>query len=139
MGFSLNQVNLIGKLGGDAEHRFTTNNVSVTTFSMVTEHSYKKDDEWIKTPCWHKIVMFNVADWFKDQLKKGTTVHVGGRIQQRDYTDKEGVKRYITEIIGDNQILILLPNAARNGGSQSQETTQSQGSDNNGSDDDLPF
>lgn len=139
MGFSLNQVNLIGKLGRDAETRFTQNNTAVTNFSMVTEHSFKnKSGEYENIPTWHNIVAWNLSDWHREALKKGVTVHVGGRIETREWTDKDGTKRYTTEIIAEKSSLIILDN--RNGGSErsTNGSTQPQNTHNDDNDD-LPF
>lgn len=105
MAFSLNKVMLIGNLGADAETRFTTNNVSVTTFSLATTRSYKgQNGEWVNETTWHNIVSFNLPDFYKEALKKGKKFYVEGRINKRDYTDKDGVKRYVTEIISEQLI-----------------------------------
>lgn len=140
MGFSLNQVNLIGKLGRDAETRFVNDKSSVTNFSIATDHQYKdKNDNWETKTTWHNIVAWNLSDWHREALKKGVSVHVGGRLETREWTDKDGNKRYTTEIIADKASVIIFDN--RNGGSHSsgethpQETYQQSGNDN----DDLPF
>lgn len=141
MGFSLNQINLIGKLGRDAETRFVNDKSSVTNFSMVTEHSFKnKDGEYENIPTWHNIVAWNLSDYHKDALKKGVTVHVGGRIETREWTDKDGNKRYTTEVIAEKSSLIVLDN--RNGGSGRSTNGSRQPQDtvyNNNQNDDLPF
>jgi single-strand DNA-binding protein len=112
MAFSLNKAMLIGNLGRDAETRFTTNNLSVTSFTLATTNSYKgKDGNWINDTTWHNIVSFNLSDYFKENLKKGRKVYVEGRISKRDYTDKEGIKRYTTEIVTD-RIIPLEPSGA---------------------------
>ncbi|MGE5810101.1 MAG: single-stranded DNA-binding protein [Ignavibacteria bacterium] len=105
MAFSLNKIMLIGNLGKDAETRFTTTNVSVTTFTMATTSSYKgKDGNWINETTWHNIVGYNLSDFFKENLKKGKKFYVVGRLNKRDYTDKEGIKRYSTEVVADRII-----------------------------------
>lgn len=107
MAFSLNKIMLIGNLGKDAETRFTTSNVSVTSFSLATSNSYKgKDGNWVDETTWHNIVSFNLSDYFKDGLKKGKKVYVEGRLTKRDYTDKDNIKRYMTEVISDKIILL---------------------------------
>ena len=104
MAFSLNKVMLIGNLGRDAETRFTTNNLSVTSFSLATTNSYKgKDGNWVNDTTWHNIVSFSLSDFFKDSLKKGKKFYVEGR-SKRDYTDKDGIKRYVTEVISEKII-----------------------------------
>lgn len=105
MALSLNRIMLIGNLGRDAETRFTNNNVSVTTFSLATSYSYKgKDGNWVNETTWHNIVSFNLSDFFKENLKKGKKFYVEGRLNKRDYTDKDGVKRYITEVVSERMI-----------------------------------
>ncbi len=105
MAFSLNKIMLIGHLGKDAETRFTTNNVSVTNFTMATTYGYKgKDGNWVNDTTWHNIVSFNLSDYFKDNLKKGKKFYVEGRLSKRDYTDKDGIKRYMTEVVSERII-----------------------------------
>lgn len=135
MAFSLNKVMLIGNLGRDAETRFTTNNLSVTNFTLATTNSYKgKDGNWVNETTWHNIVSFNLSDYMKDNLKKGRKFYVEGRISKRDYTDKDGIKRYSTEVISER----LIPLDASGASSESEEQTQS--SEVNIEDnDDLPF
>jgi single-strand DNA-binding protein len=142
MAFSLNRIMLIGNLGQDAENRFTTNNLSVTTFSLATTRSYKgKDGNWVNETTWHNVVSYNLPDFYKDQLKKGKKFYVEGRLSKRDYTDKEGVKRYVTEVISEQ----LIPLEGREGGSSSgnsyseKSTTYNEPDPGNAVDDDLPF
>lgn len=105
MAFSLNRIMLIGNLGRDAETRFTTTNVSVTTFTMATTNSYKgKDGNWTNETTWHNIVGYNLSDYFKENLKKGKKFYVEGRLNKRDYTDKDGIKRYSTEVVAERII-----------------------------------
>lgn len=142
MAFSLNKVMLIGNLGNDAETRFTTNNLSVTSFSVATSNSYKgKDGNWVNETTWHNVVSFNLPDFYKESLKKGKKFYVEGRIQKRDYTDKEGVKRYVTEVISEKLIPLEGREAGageslgdKSGFSGAEPDTASQGVD-----DDLPF
>jgi single-strand DNA-binding protein len=134
MSFSVNKQILVGTLGRDAETRFTTNNVSVTNFSVATENSYKKDDEWVRTTTWHKVVAFNLSDYIKERLVKGAGVYVEGRTEHREYEDKDGIKRYSTSVIS-NQIIVTKEKGVLEG-------TTSSGNDVNDSDDDnedLPF
>ena len=137
MAFSLNKVMLIGSLGKDAETRFTTDNKSVTNFSIATENSYKgKDGNWIKETTWHNVVSWNLSDFFKDALKKGAKFYVEGRISKRDYTDKEGIKKYIVEVVSEKLIPL---NNDRSGQVQNNEETYTPNVDNNKEEDDLPF
>ncbi len=105
MAFSLNKIMLIGNLGRDAETRFTTNNVSVTSFTLATTYGYKgKDGNWQNETTWHNVVSFNLSDYFKDNLKKGKKFYIEGRLTKREYTDKDGIKRYTTDVISDKII-----------------------------------
>ena len=105
MAFSLNKIMLIGNLGRDAETRFTTNNVSVTSFTIATSNSYKgKDGNWVNETTWHNIVSFNLSDYFKENLKKGKKFYIEGRLTKREYTDKEGIKRYATDVVAEKII-----------------------------------
>lgn len=143
MAFSLNKVMLIGNLGQDAEHRFTTNNVSVTTFSLATTNSYKnKDGQWVNDTTWHNVVAYGLSDFYKDSLKKGKKFYIEGRLSKRDYTDKDGVKRYVTEVVADkfNGIIPLDGRDSDSGssGGSSQINSSPEPVDSN-QDDDLPF
>jgi single-strand DNA-binding protein len=135
MAFSLNKVMLIGNLGRDAETRFTTNNLSVTNFTLATSNSYKgKDGNWVNETTWHNIVSFNLSDYMKENLKKGRKFYVEGRISKRDYTDKDGIKRYSSEVISER----MIPLDSSGASGEAEEQTQS--SDVNIEDnDDLPF
>lgn len=107
MGFSLNSQQIIGNLGQDAEHRFTTTDNCASSFSVATTHGYKdKDGNWKNITTWHNVTAWNQSDFIKNTLKKGAKVYVEGRTEKREYTDKEGVKRYVTEIRA-NQIIPL--------------------------------
>lgn len=137
MAFSLNKIMLIGNLGQDAETRFTTNNVSVTNFSLATSHSYKgKDGNWVNETTWHNCVSFNLSDYFKEQLKKGKKFYVEGRLTKRDYTDKEGIKRYSTDVFVEKLIPLEASSGSDSNYSQEESTSSPSGVNE---DDDLPF
>ena len=122
MAFSLNKIMLIGNLGRDAETRFTTSNVSVTSFTMATTNSYKgKDGNWLNETTWHNIVSFNLSDYYKENLKKGKKFYIEGRITKRDYTDKEGIKRYSTDVVAEK----IIPLDTASGDSSTYESNNS--------------
>ncbi|MCK9211257.1 MAG: single-stranded DNA-binding protein [Ignavibacteriaceae bacterium] len=138
MAFSLNKVMLIGNMGKDAETRVTPSNLSVTSFSVATTNSYKgKDGNWVNDTNWHNIVSFNLSDYFKEVLKKGAKVYIEGRIQTRDYNDKEGNKRYITEIITDK--IIPLDSRGESSSSSSSQKSEGESIAPEGDAEDLPF
>ena len=104
---SVNKVILIGHLGRDAETRFTPAGAAKTTFSVATNRRWKDQQtgEWKEEPDWHNVVLWrqeNVANY----LTKGVQVYVEGRLQTRNYEDKDGKKVYITEVVADNVILL---------------------------------
>ncbi len=139
MAFSLNRIMLIGNLGRDAETRFTNNNVSVTNFSLATTHSYKgKDGEWVNETTWHNITGFNLSDFFKENLKKGKKFYIEGRLTKRDYTDKDGVKRYSTDVYAEKIIPLESTETSSNNNTSdsSSEVSDPPEVENN---DDLPF
>ncbi len=138
MAFSLNKIMLIGNLGRDAETRFTTNNVSLTNFTLATTHSYKgKNGDWVNETTWHNITAFNLSDYFKENLKKGKKIYVEGRLRKREYTDKDGNKRFATEVISD-RIIPLEPSSessAENSETSTSESVEPAVDEN----EDLPF
>ena len=143
MAFSLNKIMLIGNLGRDAETRFTTNNLSVTNFTLATSNSYKgKDGNWVNETTWHNITVFNMSDFMKENLKKGRKVYVEGRLTKREYTDKEGIKRYSTDVISEK--IIPLESSGSGDNSNYSENTNADPSIVSEmppveSNDDLPF
>ncbi len=117
MAKSLNKVMLIGNLGKDPELRYTTSGVAVATFSLATSESWKDQDGNAQEKTeWHNIVAWRkLAEICGEWLKKGKKVYIEGRIQTRNYDDKNtGQKRYITEIVADNLIMLDGGGGARN-------------------------
>lgn len=98
---SLNKVMLIGNLGQDPEVRFTPAGQAVATFNIATSERWtdKAGQKQEKTE-WHRIVVWGkTAENCKEYLSKGRPVFVEGRLQTREWTDKEGKKRYTTEVV----------------------------------------
>ena len=83
-----NKVNLIGFLGSDAEVR-TNDNRSITTLSLATKSSYKKDGEYISHTEWHRCVIFGKLSEFAGTLKKGAHILVEGELRSREYDSKK--------------------------------------------------
>jgi len=140
--FSMNKIQLIGNLGKDAETRFTTNNVSVTSFGLATTSSMKgKDGSWTNETTWHNVVAFSLSDFIKNVLKKGKKFYVEGRISKRDYTDKDGIKRYSVDVIAD----LIIPCESGGESSSTRDSFPPNQDQNGGPDiqiennDDLPF
>jgi single-strand DNA-binding protein len=101
---SVNKVILVGRLGRDPETRYTGGGQAVANFSMATDESYKdKNGERQKRTEWHKIVVWGKqAEIAQQYLKKGSLIFLEGRIQSREWQDKEGQKRTSFEIVASN-------------------------------------
>ena len=101
---SVNKVILVGRLGRDPETRYTGGGQAVANFSVATDESYKdKSGERQKRTEWHKIVVWGKqAEIAQQYLKKGSLVFIEGRIQSREWQDKEGQKRTSFEIVANN-------------------------------------
>jgi single-strand DNA-binding protein len=101
---SVNRVILVGRLGRDPETRFTGGGQAVANFSVATDETYKdRNGERQKRTEWHKIVVWGKqAEIAQQYLKKGSLVYIEGRIQSREWQDKEGQKRTSFEIVASN-------------------------------------
>jgi single-strand DNA-binding protein len=100
----INKVILIGNLGRDPEVRHLESGAVVANFTMATNENYldKKSGQWQKITQWHTIVAWrNLAERVEKSLKKGNLVYVEGKLTHRKYQDKEGVERYITEVVAN--------------------------------------
>ena len=101
---SVNKVILVGRLGRDPETRYTSGGQAVGNFSLATDETYKdRNGERQKRTEWHKIVVWGKqAEIAQQYLKKGSLVFIEGRIQSREWQDKEGQKRTSFEIVANN-------------------------------------
>src|SRR5437667_4650030 len=101
---SVNKVILVGRLGRDPETRYTGGGQAVANFSVATDESYKdKNGERQKRTEWHKIVVWGKqAEIAQQYLRKGSLLYLEGRIQTRQWDDREGQKRTSTEIVASN-------------------------------------
>ena len=103
-----NSVRLIGNLGMNPEVKETTNGKKLAKFSVATNESYRdeKGNE-VKETQWHNLVVWGKqAEIVEKYLKKGSEVAIEGKLSTRNYTDKDGVKRYVTEIVV-NEFMML--------------------------------
>ncbi len=112
---SVNKVILLGNLGRDPETRYTTGGDAVCNLNIATSEQWKdKSGEKQERTEWHRVVLFGrQAEIAGEYLKKGRSVYIEGRLQTRKYTDKDGVEKYSTEVVGDRMQLI---GGAREGG-----------------------
>lgn len=139
---SLNKVNLIGNLGNDPDIRTMPNGNKVANISLATTYSYKEGDDWVDKTEWHKVVLFNYrADVAESFLKKGSKVYIEGRLHTRSWEDKEGVKKYSTEIIGKDLMLLSkeeMKSQAEKKEDKQEEPAQ-QATNFDSFDDEIPF
>jgi len=103
-----NRVQLIGNLGNDPEIKNFDGNKTLAKFSMATSEYYKKENgEKVTETQWHNVVAWNgTAKIVEKLLKKGNEVAIEGKLVTRSWDDKDGNKKYITEVVA-NEILLL--------------------------------
>lgn len=132
---SVNKATIVGHLGKDPELTTTSTGKQVCKFSVATsEHWKNSDGQAQEATTWHNIVAWGKpAEVLAAYLHKGDPVYIEGRIDNRSYDDKDGNKRYVSEIIVKE--FQLLKQRER---TDSQQLTQQKG-DNPASDDGLPF
>lgn len=149
----VNKAILIGNLGRDPELRYTQNGQAVTSFSLATNENWTdKSGERTERTEWHRIVAWGkTAELCAQYLSKGRTVYIEGRLQTRDWEDKEGVKRQTTEIVANTVQFLGGPrgeggggNYAGGGGSDGSDGNYTDGSGESSSgpppaDSDIPF
>ncbi|MFA6455980.1 MAG: single-stranded DNA-binding protein [Bacteroidota bacterium] len=141
MSRSLNKVQLIGNLGKDPELKYTPSGVAVATFSIATSESWKDQEgnQQEKTE-WHNIVAWRkLAEICGEYLKKGKKVYLEGKLQTRNY-EKDGIKRYVTEIVADQLIMLDGGSGGGNRGANNNSSSESAPQQMDApKDDDLPF
>jgi single-strand DNA-binding protein len=106
MARSVNKCIFVGNLGRDAETKFTPSGIAKTNFSIATERRWKdrESGEWKSETDWIPVVLWR-SENLANYLLKGKQVYVEGRLQTRSY-DKDGEKRYVTEVVADEVILL---------------------------------
>ena len=119
---SVNKVILVGNLGRDAELRYTPGGAALATINMATTEVWndKAGQRQEKTE-WHRVVLWGKsAESLTEYLTKGKQIYVEGRLQTRQWDDKDGNKRYTTEIRGDRIVLLGGGGGGRSGGGMSR-------------------
>lgn len=124
---SVNKVTLLGRLGKDVELKYTPSGAAVANFSVATTLSWKDQNsneqkevtEWHRIVCWKK-----TAEIAGQYLHKGNQVYLEGRLQTRSWDDKDGVKRYTTEVVVENLVLIGSKGNGSNADSSIPEPTE---------------
>jgi single-strand DNA-binding protein len=142
----INKVILVGHLGKDPEVRHLEGNVTVASFPLATSETYNKDGRKIEQTEWHNIVMWRgLADVAAKYLQKGKLVYIEGKLRTRSFEDKEGHKKYTTEIVAENFTMLGRKSDFDNG--HTENNAQSQAEEDQpmnynrpaNAEDDLPF
>jgi single-strand DNA-binding protein len=105
---SINKVILVGNVGKDPVVRYFDKGVAKATFPLATSETYtNQQGETITSTEWHNIVLWRaLAEVAEKTIKKGSQVYIVGKIKTRSYVDKDGVNKYITEILADTLLLL---------------------------------
>jgi single-strand DNA-binding protein len=105
---SINKVILVGNVGKDPVIRYFDKGVAKATFPLATSETYtNQQGETITSTEWHNIVLWRaLAEVAEKTIKKGSQVYIVGKIKTRSYVDKDGVNKYITEILADTLLLL---------------------------------
>ena len=113
---SINKVILVGNVGKDPTVRYFDKGVAKTTFPLATSETYtNQQGETITSTEWHNIVLWRaLAEVAEKTIRKGSQVYIVGKIKTRSYVDKEGVNKYITEILADTLLLLEKKQAPAN-------------------------
>lgn len=104
----VNRVMLIGNLGKDPEIQFLEGNIAVAKFSLATTETYKdRSGKLISQTEWHTVVLWRgLAELAQKYLHRSSLVYIEGRLKTRSWEDKDGNKKFATEIVGDNLIML---------------------------------
>lgn len=147
----VNKVILIGNVGKDPEVRYLEGNVALARFPLATSETYRnKDGDRVTQTEWHNIVLWRgLAKVAEDYVKKGQALYIEGKIRSRKYDDKDGITRYVTEIVADNMQMLgrrsdtgSVPESSdtqQTQGTQEEEKKPVEGLESQAPDDDLPF
>ncbi|HCN85214.1 MAG TPA: single-stranded DNA-binding protein [Sphingobacteriaceae bacterium] len=125
----INKVILVGHLGKDPEVRHLDGGVTVASFPLATSETFNKDGRKVEQTEWHNIVMWRgLADIASKYLQKGKLVYIEGKLRTRNFEDKEGHKKYATEVVAENFTMLGRKSDFENntGNSGSHDTTPKQ-------------
>ncbi|MBL1409654.1 single-stranded DNA-binding protein [Sphingobacterium faecale] len=147
---SVNKVILVGHLGKDPELRYLEGNISVASFPLATSETFNRDGKRVEQTEWHTVVMWRgLADVAAKYLTKGRLVYIEGRLRTRSYEDREGIRRFATEIVAESFNLLGRRSDFENNANSpvaSDKKAQAQAqeqqvdfTENNDEDDGLPF
>lgn len=144
MSSSVNKVILVGRLGKDPEVKYTQGGTPVARFSLATDETWKdQSGERQQRTEWHNIIAWRkLAEICGQYLNKGRLVYIEGKLQTRSWEDKEGNKRYTTEIVADNMVML----SSKSDDTRTERSASAAAAASNSSsiepqitDDDIPF
>lgn len=137
---SVNKVILVGRLGRDPETRYTSSGQAVCNFTLATDETYRdRAGERQKRTEWHRIVVWaKLAEICQQYLKKGSLVYLEGRIQTRQWDDRDGNKRTTTEIVASG-MRMLGPKAGAGEAPELEAAPEEAAPSPEVSDEDIPF
>jgi len=145
-GGGVNKVILVGRLGADPEMKYTSSSLGVCRFNLATSESWvDKEGQKKERTEWHRVVAWGkLAEICNEYLKKGRQVYVEGRLQTRSWDDKNGNKRYTTEVVA-NTVQFLGSNDSKSAAPQDvlEDSTfvenPASEAENQAGDEDIPF
>lgn len=137
----VNKVILVGNLGKDPEIKYLEGNIARANFSMATSEFHKdKNGNKIEQTEWHNIVVWrSMAESAEKLLKKGTQIYLEGKLQTRQWIDKDGNKRNITEIVGESFLILQKKEASHHSPPAETDETNTGGFPDTDKKDSLPF
>jgi len=105
---SVNKVILVGNVGKDPDVRYLEKGVAIARFPLATSETYKsRDGERVTATEWHNVVLWRgLAEIAEKYIKKGSQLYIEGKIRTRSYDDKDGNKKYMTEIVADQMQML---------------------------------
>jgi single-strand DNA-binding protein len=123
----VNRVVLIGNLGKDPDVQYLEGNIGVAKFPLATTETFKdRSGKLISQTEWHTVVLWRgLADLAQKYLHKGSLVYIEGRLRTRSWEDREGNRKFATEVVGDN--LIMLDKRTDSGGGHHESGTENIG------------
>ena len=138
---SINKVVLVGHMGGDPETRFTPSGAAVANFNIATNESWRDANGDIQDKTeWHRCVMFGKsAELAGELLKKGQLLYTEGKLQTRNWEDKDGIKRYTTEVVCEMFPMLGRKMDTDNNQSAGSYNESEKSDDSKSDDEDLPF
>lgn len=138
MAKGLNKCQGIGKLGADPDVKFTNTGMAVSQMRVAINERVKKGDQWSDHTEWLRVTCFGkTAENVGQYLAKGSSLYFEGKLRTREYTDKQGVKRWSTEVLADN--VIFLGGGGVRGGDRPAPTPPADDDAGFMDDDSLPF